>query len=286
MLNTTREKFRLIFELSKKQPWIAKKYEALEDLLWNECNDESKRELVLELIDRFVYISHKNYLSLINSLTEKIINEATLTDDTTQLVAMAADASADSSQYLLYDLKPRLEEKGWRKYRQVNVFGKSYQTYKKYQYKHKNIILIDEFIGTGRTVINRVAEIKRVYRDAGVNDISIFVKVLVATKVGISAIKEEGIEVEALKVIKKGISDYYDQSVVQQKKYLMLELEQLLSNEYGTESLPSLGFGQAESLYSRENGNTPNNVFPIFWWPFLRNGKERRVVLVRAMSEL
>ena len=283
MSDISKEQFRLIFELRKRQPWIVDKFDALQDLLWNECDEQSKRDLVLELIDRFVYVSQDDYINLIDKLTQKIIDEDTLTDETTQIVAMAADSSADSSQYLLYSLKPCFERNGWRKYKQINTFGNSYKTYKRNP-SYTNIVLVDEFIGTGCTVINRVAELKRVYCAANVRDFSIFVKVLAGTKQGIDAVREKNIEVEALITLEKGISDYYKESEVEQKKHLMLQLEQLLTEEYGTQKLPSLGYGQTESLYSRQNGNVPNSVFPIFWWPFLRSGKDRKVLLTRAME--
>lgn len=283
MSDITKEKFRLIFELSQKQPWIVDKFEALQDLLWNECDEQSKRDLVLELIDRFVYVSQDKYIELIESLTNKIIDEDTLTDKNTQIVAMAADSSPDSSQYLLYDLKICFVKRGWNKHKQVNTFGGSYKTYKN-DPNYKNIVLVDEFIGTGCTVINRVKEIKKVYGNAGVYDFSIFVKVLAGTDQGIKAIREEGINVEALITLKKGISDYYGENILEQKKHLMLQLEQLLSTECGTQILPSFGYGQTESLYSRQNGNVPNSVFPIFWWPGLRSGNDRKVLLTRAME--
>ncbi len=284
MLLSSRDKFRLIFELSKKQPWISEKADALDNLLWGECDTDSKRELILELIDRFVHISSECYKDLVGELASRITAEELISDETTQLVAMAADSGADSSQYLLYDLKFVMEGVGWRKYKQVNTFGSSYKAYKKNN-QLTNIILIDEFMGTGSTVINRVKEIIRVYEEAGINGVSIYVKVIAATEQGINAAIAEGINIESLIVLKKGISNYYEEDVAVQKIQLMLELEGILSSEYGTKEMPSLGYGQTESLYTRDNGNTPNSVFPIFWWPFKKDGQEREVILLRAMGD-
>jgi hypothetical protein len=40
-----------------------------------------------------------------------------------------------------------------------------------------------------------------------------------------------------------------------------------------------LGYGRTESLFSRKGGNTPNNVFPVFWWEIDKNNRARKTVL-------
>ena len=279
-----REQFRLIFELSQKQPWIAERYPELENLLWNECDSKEKRELLLDLITRFHYVSMDKYAELVQHLVEEITSEQSISEESTQVVAMAADSTPDSSQYLLYDMKQFFEKKKWRKYKQVNTFGNAYKAYKANN-DLKNIVLIDEFVGSGKTVISRVKELQRVFSQQKINDIKIYVKVIVATEQGIKNIKNEEINITSLITLKKGISDHYPDRIMNEKLSLMSELESILSRSYNNRDLPEFGYGKAECLYSRENGNTPNSVFPIFWWPFLKNGEERPVVLVRAMGD-
>lgn len=279
-----KEKFRLIFELSKKQPWIAEKYKELESLLWVECDNEDKRDLILELLYRFHYISASKFRTHMQSLSTKIVNDKRLSDSSTQLVAMAADSNSDSSQYLLYSLKPLMEKHGWRKYKQVNAYGSSYRTYKKNN-KLKNIVLIDEFVGSGKTVLGRVKAVREVYEHAGVKDITILVKVIACTRQGLDAALKESIEIDAEILLEKGISDFYDPAVVTDKIKTMVSLESALLDVYENRYLPSLGYGGTECLYVRDDGNTPNSVFPIFWWPFLKTGDERKTVLTRAMGD-
>lgn len=279
-----RDKFRLIFQLSKMQPWISRKYDALENLLWVECDDEDKRELILELLYRFNHISARKYSKHIQSVAKKIVNDKHLSDESTQLVAMAADSNADSSQYLLYGLKPIMEQLGWRKYKQVNSFGSSYRTYKKNS-KLKNIVLIDEFVGSGQTVLGRVKSLREVYENAGIKDIHIIVKVIASTRQGLDAVLKESIDIDAEIILDKGISDFYDAATVKDKLNTMLALESTLLEVYETRKLPSMGYGGTECLYVRDEGNTPNSVFPIFWWPFLKSGDQRKTLLTRAMND-
>lgn len=283
-MEMNKEKFRLVFELAEQQPWILGKYDVLENLLWNECDDERKRELLIELLHRFVHVTASNFTNHLQSLAKKIANDPALSDESTQLVAMAADSSSDSSQYLLYALKPIMERLGWRRHKLVNRFGLSYREYKKNN-KLKNIVLIDEFIGSGQTVLGRVKTIKSAYESAGVEDINIIVKVIASTKQGMDVLLGESIHLDAEVILRKGISDFYDSDVVKDKLSVMESLENTLLEEYEDIEMPRLGYGETECLYVRDDGNTPNSVFPIFWWPFFKSGDERRTLLTRAMGD-
>lgn len=280
-----RDIFRLLLELAKLQPWVADKEKELESLINNDCADQKQQELLVDLISRFEYLPQEKYRSSLESLVNMIITDKELSDADTQIVAMAADSGSDSSQYLLYDLKRIFAEKKWREYKQVNIYSHAYRTYNKSN-SHKNIVLIDECVGSGQTVINRIKSIKSVFADNNIVDYTIRARVLVSTEQGLQAIKEEGIDVEALVVIKKGITDYYkDAAVIDENIDLMLQLEAILSTTYKDREMPSLGYGKSESLYVREHGNTPNCVFPIFWWPFYKSEEERDTILIRAMGD-
>ena len=57
----------------------------------------------------------------------------------------------------------------------------------------------------------------------------------------------------------------------------------LLADKISDNNMPSLGYGEIEALYKRENGNTPNNVFPIFWWPRDKNELKRSTIMTRVL---
>ena len=70
-----------------------------------------------------------------------------------QLVACTYDNEADSGQKILDMIKVPLFERGWRNIKTVNVVGKAIKTIS----EGKNqIIIIDEFLGTGRSLRTRV----------------------------------------------------------------------------------------------------------------------------------
>ena len=283
-MTLSKDNFHILFRLTQKQPWLTDKHQELQLLLFTDCSSQEQKDLILDLLDRFKYISGKSFGLSLTEMAEDIVTDPDLSDETTQIVAMAAGSGTDSSQYILYSLKRILQENEWEKHKFTNTFGKIYSSYKGLK-KHKNIVLIDEFVGSGQTVIGRIKEIKNVFDGAGVTDYRIKVKVIVSTEMGKNAILASDADFSSQIIIKKGISDYYSNQELTKKINLMLYLESLLMHKYQDHELPSLGFGKTESLYCRENGNTPNSVFPIFWWPIYENGNRRSTVLTRAMID-
>ncbi|WP_037072002.1 phosphoribosyltransferase-like protein [Psychromonas arctica] len=280
----TVKQFKIILGLCKKQPWLEDKESELTKLLFTDCKTEDERKLILELLERFVHISHQYYSLLIKELAEAIVTDS-LESSSTQIVAMTGDYNTDSAQFVSYGLKPRLEKAGWRNHVSITQFQRAFKTYKASGFVHKDIVLVDEFIGSGKTVIGRVNKLNRMFKDAGYNDVTIRVKTLISSQVGIDIARSSGIDIESLVYLDRGISDYYPSEMVSDKLNLMAKLEGLLSTSYNGRELPNLGYGETECLYTRDDGNTPNSVFPIFWWPFLKDESERDTLLVRAMAD-
>lgn len=280
-----REFFRIMLRLQKKQPWIVEKEDELEKLLYEDCSDcNEKKLMLLDLIERFTHLSSDDFIIKLKDLAYDIITEPDLKDETTQISAIAADSNSDSSQLVLYGLKPILEKMGWRNHKATNKFAECYKTQKRNP-SHVNIILIDEFVGTGQTVINRISEIRRQYSGTDIEFKKIYVKVIASTLEGKNKIEGFGINFSAQTIINRGISDFYKGDEKEKNIKHMLDLESLLLNKYKGRLMPSFGYGSTECLYCREDGNTPNSVFPIFWWPFYVDNKARQTLLTRAMGD-
>ncbi|MDD1794338.1 hypothetical protein LRP50_14460 [Enterovibrio sp. ZSDZ42] len=277
--------FKIIFNLTKKQPWLQEKTNELEKLLFSDCQTADEQELILELLERFTHVSGEKFIELINTLVEDIATDPDLEDSTTQIVAMTGDYNADSAQFVTYALKMPLERVKWREHITVTNFQRAYKEFNKHGKRHKNLILVDEFVGSGRTIVGRVAQIKKIFRENGIEDLNIKVKTIAASSVGLEKAREEGINLTSYLVIEKGISEHYELAEVPRKLALMDRLESILSTAYNDRNLPKLGYGETESLYTRDEGNTPNSVFPIFWWPYFQDQTERATILIRAMGD-
>lgn len=281
-----KKEFDIIFKLNKKQPWLAEKYSELISLLFDDCKNEAERKLLIELLDRFTYLHDRDFNEALNKLTDFLVTDSDLNAAKTQIVSLTADSYSDSGQSILYALKSRLERRHWREHLAINRFGSSYKEFNKKGKQHTNIVFVDEYIGSGQTVISRVDEIKRTYEKNGFNNIMIKVMSVAASTVGLNKIRGKNIEVKCVYEIKRGITDYFiDINEQSENIAIMHKLEMLLSTDYNGKQLPSLGYGKVESLYSRDYGNTPNNVFPIFWWPFYSDSSVRKTILTRAMGD-
>lgn len=277
------DQFKTMMGLMRVQPWLEARTDALYSLLFKDCTTEEHRELVLSMLTRFLYISNDHYDDLINDLIGNIVNRAELEPSNTQIVAMAASTDSDSSHEIIYKLKGALPPKGWGKAKLVNRCSHALRTYNTNS-NYKNIIIVDEFIGSGQTVENRVEMIRSQFKDANISDYSVSVEVLVSTKFALERLAKSGLQVRSQLTIDKGLSDFYGNDL-EQRILDYLEIESLLSDSYKTHTLPSLGYNQAEALYCRNNTNTPNSVFPIFWWHYYKTGKQRETVLYRDLDE-
>lgn len=276
--------FDFLFKATLNHPWLADKSDELYHLLNTDCKTPEEQDLIQDIIEKFTYIDTQRYRQLIASLTTEITSDMTLKDENTQIVAMSGDSNADSAQAVLHSLKPQLQTKFWEKHILVNRFDKVPEILKSNK-NHTNIILIDDFLGSGQTVLGRVRTIKKRLEDKKIDNYKIQVKVLVSTEFGLQAVRDSGTEASAQCTIKKAIDDFHPAHEAEHKRELMRAIEKNLSQEHNGKQLPSLGYGGAQAAYYRQDANTPNNVFPVFWWPYNAERRARPVLLTRAMAD-
>jgi hypothetical protein len=216
---------------------------------------------------------------LLNEITDFIISESGFEKDKIQMLSLTYDEETDSSQKILYDVTNHLYAKGWRNIKTVNQFGKAINAYNKHG--KSQIIAIDEFIGSGQTLrVRHDWLIKNI-----IGNFEIVYVFVAGIEHSINELLQEGIKIVCPLQLKKGISEFYigDDLILHQDKMLDLELK-LAQKINDKELYPySFGYGDAQALYSLEdnNGNTPNSVFPIFWWLKDREERDRKTLLTR-----
>lgn len=276
-MRKTKQEFHQYTNLYIKQKWLINKKDELKELI-NFCDNKESKDLVFSLLERFSYLESETLNLLLNEVSDYIINESGFNESTTQLLSLTYDDEADSGQKILDNIKHPIFKKGWRQIKTVNMFGKSIPNYN----KGKNqIIIIDEFIGSGKTLKSRIDYLKKNIR----GEFELKCCFIAGIKNTIDDLIDDGIDIYCPLQLDKGISDHYTGKELHKVELLMLELELKLSQIINQKDLYnySFGYGGAEALYTMEgcNGNTPNSVFPIFWWLKDKEQNFRNTVLTR-----
>jgi hypothetical protein len=267
-----------IIKLYVRQNWLTRKKEQLFELI-EFCGDNENKNLIYSLLERFYYLTPTSFSEILDDMSEYIVNKSGFTENKTQLLSMTYDDEADSSQKILDTIKIPIYEKGWRAVKTVNNFGKGVKncdTKKKTQ-----IIIIDEFIGSGKTLKGRIDWLRKNTNQ----NFELKCCFVAGLKETINLLKSEGIDIFCSLQLDKGITGFFRDGELERAKESMKCLEEKLAKKINEKELKgySFGYGSAEALYTMEgcNGNTPNSVFPIFWWLKDCNEKDRDTLLTR-----
>jgi hypothetical protein len=277
-----KEDFLRVYGLFPKQPWLCNKESCLIELI-ELCDTLEHKDLLIELLSDFKNLDQKDLNNYLNYLSYSIINNSGFQEDTTIIASITADDSADSSQKVLDYIKMPLFKMGWSNITTVNRFN----NIPKHISKGKTqIILIDEFIGSGKTIQHRLRSTN------GWPNMKTEIKFcfLAGMDYAINDIESKGYEVFCPLRLKKGISERYEEPLAADAIVRMKELESKLAQKINTHSLStfSLGYNDTQALYTMESclGNTPNSVFPLFWWPRYSNDRPRNTLLTRVEQGL
>ncbi len=134
------------------------------------------------------------------------------------------------------------------------------------------IVLLDDYVGTGRTATTALEEFDKWRRQ----DDTVIVMTLVSLKTGYDAVADKGVKIVASHIRPQGLTGSTRIANKQNAIHLMESIEQLLSVPSGY----SFGFQRSEGLESMIR--TPNNTFPVFWVDKMANGKDWPAPFPRA----
>lgn len=277
-MNYKKEDYNRFIDLFMKNEPLQTKEENIECLI-NSCKNTDEKELVFYLLEKLVFLDSDKYNLLLNHMVE-YIEDLNLDYSNTQFAATAMDDEADSSQSVLQALKHKLSKKNINDFITVNNFNKTIQYYHKGK---TNIVVVDEFVGSGQTVLNRIKMFKE--RISFYKDYNFHFVFLAGMEYSINLIKAQNINIFCAYPLKRGISDNFAGDNLNKVTSTMLELELRLAQKINEKELYdySFGYGSAEALYTAEEclSNTPNSVFPLFWWKKDIDNNERQTILTR-----
>lgn len=259
---------------------LTKDTKALEELVAI-CDTDEKYALLDELLSRFYYMDDDDYQKRIGQIADHII-KMKYEPQKTVIMAMAHDHEADGSQDVLNALQTALVLK---EYNGFYTDSRMDQKVEKNHYNKgiRNFVIVDDFVGTGRTALNRYHSfVKLLNKD----DIHVSFCIVSGMGFGVDYCHHNRMPLYCPLQLEKGLSAHYDGLELSSKVYIMRTLEMNLARQIGNLELKdySMGWGKAESLFYREGRNVPNNVYPIFWWKRYRDGNVRNTLFQRRQN--
>jgi hypothetical protein len=261
------------------QPWLESRQDELLETL-QLCSNMKEVSLLCDLLHRFTYLSGAGLGRAIQKLGEAIAKDWELCPQATKLVAINRSDFADSSPALLWQLKPVMAGLGdWNTTHFVIKMADAVAR----AADGDTIVLVDEFAGTGGTLANAIKWLQGKLSESG-KAVKVAAGVLAAMEGSRLVVEATGAQFFSVYWLKRGISDHYTGQDLIEATLNMERLEALLEPEFRNQKLKKFNFGykRSESIYYFENGNPPNNVFPIFWWPALLGKRQRRPLLRRV----
>lgn len=232
--------------------------------------EEKQRELVIELIERYKWISFAEYPEKILATLESIEQEKLEKLKYIYLfpvIKLEDEGGFKSGQFLIYQIKAF--KRHLKKYSHITFkYVSKFESLIEPDFKlnaDEAIFLIDDYIGSGET-INECLNIIR--KNTSITSEKINIITLATQKETAFQLSKEGISIYTDYYSPKGLTDYNDSELLKEKAELMLSIESMIPGGANF----SFGYNKTEALITL--ARTPDNTFPIFWMKH-RVGKQK-----------
>jgi hypoxanthine phosphoribosyltransferase len=271
-MNRDKNLTRYLFSLFLKSPPFGQKERELINL-FSEYPSTEQHDLIKHLLNNFTLLSEEQLNYALNCMRQ-LVDSCLEDEQIYHITATAFNSDADSSQFVLHKLKFLFESD--RRVRFVNTVlaaGKKLS-------ECSNVFLVDEFAGTGETILTRI---KHLRAEAEKRQVHLYVKVFLisAMEKAVRLLQDYEIDVHVVLPLKAGISQYFTEHDLQNNIDQMIAMEASLAPTVDDRPLPQFGYGKAEGMYAASGMNTPNSVFPIFWWRETNMGERKTTVFKR-----
>ena len=260
----SREDFDVLFNLGVAQPWLQTRTEAIHCLL-AECRTAKQMKLVLDLLRRFQFLDGPRAERCLSEIATQIADRWALDPLETLLFATCRDQAPDGSQALLNAIKsPMAGKSGWTESR----FRNSLSDFRNAARGISNVVLIDDFIGTGNTVEKKVSWIRKELAAIGESSKFVCVCALAGMEFSQKRLDLLGIKYFSANWLRKSLTEHFVGNELKVAYADMEALEGQLSETIGRRRLADhrLGYGASETIFAASGYDVPNNVLPIFWW--------------------
>lgn len=264
--------FTALVELTIKQPWLAERGEEFLSIS-KEFPGDKEFELLVDLVSRFNYVTSSDIRRAGREIVRMVEHVWDLDPTDTVITAKNIDDQNDSSGALSYHMQTIFA--GGNKHWIKNNFRSNIKPVL-FDGQIKNLILIDDFSGSGKSLNKLLTWIQNNTPTGGVKNVyACFVCCMQATfdKDYPSILKK----LHASRSLTRGISDYYTTDLADK----VATMQKMESRLVGLPANYHFGYEASEALYACENFNIPNNNFPIFWFRTGGSGRRRVALLPR-----
>lgn len=259
--------FKSIFNLGLQYEWLITCEEGFMEL-WNSSGEDiNQKKLILYLIHKFLYVDSNKADEFCEKIARQITEIWGLQPRNTTITATCDDSNPDGSQLMVQKLKNRFPFR-WQEFDFSNSLPQALYRI----HSNDNLVICDDFVGTGSTIVRKIEYAHKVIRERELENVQLYIVSFAAMQFSKAAIIYPFYSCEWLL---KGISETMTGDNRKIATKIMEEMERMLSPRIGRQHLPKFGYNRSESLYNYENDNIPNNVFPIFWWKKYRDNSFR-----------
>lgn len=278
-----------LVEIYFKNEWIRKKANFIGfENLWNDYASKSDKNIVKKLISNFTYLTaDEAYIRTKDSLIE-LIKGWQLTHKNCKFIATRLGDIPDGSNVYLNFIKSIIVEIdiNWGHSNFSTSIEESKKSiglvFKEQVIDNFKIILVDDFVGTGRTANERIKKYEEDMIKLGLS-VEVYFFSLAGMKMGFKLLDANERKYKTCMQLKKGTQLSFAPNEIENSRESIKMMERILSNKIKQKKLSkyTLGWGRSEALYSWEKFNIPNNVYPIFWWSLYNNQGKRKTMFNR-----
>ncbi|GGZ58359.1 phosphoribosyltransferase-like protein [Mesonia mobilis] len=282
--------YESLCELYYKNKWLRQEAnsEGLKNL-WLEYDDINSKQIIASLINNFKYVIQEDASLYVRNTLRKCIKNWQLSPETTLFIGFQKHKYPDGSQIILNFMKSILTEINplWKEHNLLPNFHYGIDRIKKDGFPRdglnlKQIVIVDDFIGTGGTAKKNIEHIQKLINDKQ-KDFTLNLFSLAAMKSGIKTLEPLKVPMSTcykLEKATKTIWPFYERKKIKKR---IINMEKILYEGVEPEQLEkfSLGYGKSEAIYAWNRFNLPNNNSPIFWWNRYSNGKSRKPLFNR-----
>lgn len=282
--------YESLTELYFKNKWLRNEvnHTGLESL-WFDYDDVKSKNILFKLLNNFTYLTNEDAAIFVRDKLIKAIKDWSLNPKDTLFIGFRKHKFPDGSEILLNFFKSLLVEinPDWKEYNLLPDFHYGIRRIKVKGFKDeglilKNIVLVDDFIGTGGTAFKNVEHIKNLI-SSGDKDLQLNLFSLAAMSAGLKKIEPLKIQYITCSEQEKAVTSIWSSRKRKKIRRRLIEMEGILFEGKEPEPLQkfSLGYGKSEALYAWSRFNIPNNNLPIFWWNRYSHGGTRKPMFNR-----